>query len=395
MKRKTIHRESLLNFHPVRHVFEDNCVTIKKRGVDARWYYNEEISETVSGFNPLRSTIYVAKHSHLEEWLENKEKSARKYNTYNNKLVSEVLFLAHDYLHVWAFNWIRKLVPKLGIGEKKITKKNIEDLVFCHLITEAVATVGLDYWYMCVIDADKICPIGVNFDGLTVSYRYQNEEEYRKFYPNLRVQTPEFFEKIATFYCTGEFLGFGKGDLDQSPVIFEWLSHELAYGENQRVFVRNWYSYLSNEDILYSEEELKSKIDVSKAWEKKLVKKLGLLLWDKIKNNTVHSPGLNIDRDRCWKSNHKKPLDYKFINYNVVKKTNPKYQGKPSDSDNFNFWLKQFLAQHDFGKVDDQILRILSLIKEKNDPQLIQYLFRNHKRLRSERGEPRDLFLLN
>jgi hypothetical protein len=394
MRARVIHRESLLNFQLLRHVFRDDCVTLQRRAVDARWHYSDEVPEVMTGFNPLRSTVYVARHSYLEKWLKHKEESVRRYNPPSNRLIHEVLFLVHDYLHVWAFNWIRKLAPALRVGERPITRDNIEDFVFCHLVTEAVATVGLDYWYMCALDADRLCPAGVDFEGLTVSYKLAHEHEYRRFSPGFDAQTPQFFEKIAVFYCTGEFTGFGKRDLYRSPVVYQWLSHELGYGERQRVYVRQWYSYLSRDDIRYTATELTSKVEASQPWKKRVVAETGRLLWDKVKNDAIHSPGLNIDPDGCWKSG-KKALDYRFTNYNEVKKVDPGYRGDAGDADNFKYWLNQFIVQHDYDELDDEFLGILALLKDKRDPGLVRYLFKNRPRLRPEKGEPRDLFFLN
>lgn len=394
MKTTPIHRESLLHFKPLTHVFKDDCVSIKRRAIDARWGYSREIPETMAGFNPLTSTIYIAGHSYLEKWLEHKEQSVRPYNPPSNQLITEALFLAHDYLHIWAFNWIRRLVPALRIGEQAITKRNIEDFVFCHLVTEAMATVGLDYWYMCALDADTLCPAGVSFEGLTVSYKLALEREYRRFYPAFQAQTPEFFSTIAAFYCTGEFIGFGKRDLYRSPVVYQWLSHELAYGENQRSYVRQWYAYLSREDIRYTGPQLKAKVEAARPWQRRLIKEAGELLWDKVKHDKIHPPGLNIDPDRSWKSG-KTSLDYRFTNYNVVKKTEPGYRGDPNDRDNFRYWLNQFVVQHDYGELDDEFFGILDLLKDTRDPKLVQYLFKDRPRVRAARGEPRDLFFLN
>jgi hypothetical protein len=389
-----MHRESLLHLHLVRHVFSDECVRLRRRAVDARWHYGDEIPEVMTGFNPLRSTVYVARHSYLEKWLTHRSEGVRTYNPPTNRLIHEVLFLVHDYLHVWAFNWIRRLVPALRVGERPITRDNIEDFVFCHLVTEAVATVGLDYWYMCALDAERLCPAGVTFEGLTVSYKLANEREYRRFDPEFEAQTPRFFEKIAAFYCTGAFPGFGKRDLYRSPVVYEWLSHELGYGERQRVYVRQWYAYLSRDDIRYTDKDLKSRVDTSQPWKRRVVAETGRLLWDKVKHGNLHSPGLNIDPDRSWTSG-KKALDYRFTNYNAIKRVDPGYRGDPGDGENFKYWLNQFIVQHDYGELDDEFLGILALVREKRDPALVRYLFKNRSRLRPERGEPRDLFFLN
>jgi len=389
-----IHRESLLHFRPLQHVFLDDCVRLQRRAIDARWHYSDEVQENLTGFNPLRSTVYVARHSYLDAWLSHRAESVRRYNPPSNRLIHEALFLVHDYLHVWAFNWLRKLAPAMRVGEKPITRNTIEDFVFCHLVTEAAATVGLDYWYMCATDTEALCPAGVNFEGLTVTYRLANEREYRRFCPGFAAQIPDFFDRIALFYCTGEFVGFGRRDLQRSPALHQWLSHELSYGERQRMYVRQWYAYLARDDIRYTDRQLRAKVDAARPWQKRLITELGRLLWDKIKNDVVHPPGRNIDPDGCWKS-HRRTPDYRFTNYNVARRKDPGYRGDPHDDDSFRYWLGQFIVQHDYGALEEEFFPILARLRDRRDVALVRYLFQKRPRLRPIQGEPRDLFFLN
>src|SRR5207237_1319288 len=90
-----------------------------------------------------RSPMAVRARSPLAEWLDDPAQGVRELNQ-DDALLTEVLFAVHDYLHVWAYHLVRDAVPDLGFGRPPASEAELEDHVFCHLLTEAVATVGLD-----------------------------------------------------------------------------------------------------------------------------------------------------------------------------------------------------------------------------------------------------------
>ena len=98
---------------------------------------------TLAGFNPFLRSLFYANNSALSRWLAGPYGSARDYNE-GDHLVREVLFAVHDYLHCWSAAAIAVLAPRSRFDTGPILRDNLEDFVYCHLLTEAAATAGLD-----------------------------------------------------------------------------------------------------------------------------------------------------------------------------------------------------------------------------------------------------------
>ena len=143
---KRLHAESLLRIPLVRQMMEDPAIRLVPRAVDAAWRYRQIAPVSVVGFNPWIKSVFYASESLFAAWLEDPYGSARAHNE-DDLLVYEVLMAAHDHLHAWASLAIAALRPELRFGVGRITADKLEDHVFCHLLTEAVASGGLDYWY--------------------------------------------------------------------------------------------------------------------------------------------------------------------------------------------------------------------------------------------------------
>jgi hypothetical protein len=281
-----LHPESLLRVPLVRQFLDDPAIRVIIRGVDHRWVYNNFLKGTMGGFNPFTSSVFVPAHSLLRDFLQSPERSGRDFNV-KDQLVNELFFAVHDYLHIWSFHAIHHLAPELGFGRAPITDANFEDLVFCHLVTEAAATVGVDYWYLSTVDLNAVCDIGTALRALTVSYHESHLAEYRRFDPELEVQAPDFLPTLTAFYCTGDFPGFGPDDVQRSPLLLQWLSHELLYGEKQRVYTRQLIASLSGRGT--DGADLAQKVSVEGDWKENLVQGLSELLWRKVKNDELLS----------------------------------------------------------------------------------------------------------
>ena len=107
-----------------------------------------------------------------------------------DRLMYELLFAAHDYLHAWSLQEIVALVPNLGVGTTTIDGANLEDLVFVQLVTEVAATVGLDYWYLSCVDLTEMFDLGFMIQSLTRPYRESHASEYRRFNQTSRSKPP-------------------------------------------------------------------------------------------------------------------------------------------------------------------------------------------------------------
>lgn len=386
----------LMNIPLLQQLFTDKNIRIIPRNVDKNWMYEKIISISVSAFNPFHRSIYIAKHSAVYDWIKAGKKNDRKFNE-SDFLVKEALFLAHDYLHAWSCLLIQNLLPKIKYGYGEINEKNFEVFVFCHLLTEAVATVGLDYWYLSTIDLNKMTGLGTEMDILTVSYHEKNLEEFRQFNPQLNVQSKNFYEKIATFYCTGEFGGFDVQDMKNSPILKLWLNHELTYGASQRRYTREWFSYLSNDKVKVPKDQLDKPIKINKPWQKKIIKTIAGLLWNKVKHGI--DVQLKTPSKKRWSRNRRLVRDFRFTNINAIKKSDlEKIMKDGINSVEFDYFFAQYVSAYDFSKIPEEEFKILSYIKEKRDTKSLLYFFEKNKisKIKTKQSsEPIDLFFLN
>ncbi len=375
-----VHAESLLRVPLVKNML---AYPLSARAVDHHWYYQKATPSTMSGFQPFSGKIYYGKNSYFAEWLKGPEKSARLYNV-NDNLVKEVMFAVHDSLHLWAVGAIQKLRPELGFGTKPINRDNFEDFIFCHLLTEAVAVCGLDYWYLATVNLNSICDIGTNFHNLTVNYREEDLPEFRRFSPQFRVQTPKFLWQLTQFYCSGVFPGFSVDDLKQSPKLLTWLSHELRYGQNQRRYARDWFAFLSRDSRVenFGEEA----VSCEESWKAELTESLGKLLWDHVKGPkrmNFHPSKWNSQ----WKAPMEKRPDFRFINLNSLAA-----RTKPTDED-FEFYFYQEMVRREFSAFPAEKADLLDEIRRQRDWSGAKKLFGALPKVGKTR-EPRDLFVL-
>jgi hypothetical protein len=389
----SLHAESALRIPLIAQAMADPHFKLQARGIDAGWKYCAISPMNVAGFNPFLSTYFFPNKSCISKWMKKPEMSIRDLNE-SDLLMKEILFFAHDYLHSWAYRAIHALVPKLGFGSTAITQTNFEDFVFCHILTEACATVGLDYWYLSTISLNKICDVGTLAKTLTVGYRQENDREYRKFNPELNTQSPDFFEVIARFYCSGVFPGFALEDLQRSPMTMSWIKHELEYGEKQREYARSWFSFLSKDT--FSVGALHRPVDTSIPWREKLIRDLGRLLWSQLKENHVYNPE-SFDSSEVFSGLRTKSPDFRFLNLNLVDSSESfkKILSGKNVARNFRYFFYQYVSNFDYDLFDQELIKLFPLLLKQKDFEQIQRLFRKQKRLSPVSSEPKDLFFIN
>lgn len=391
--RGAVERESLLNIPLVSQLLRDSSVRVEARGVDSRWSYAKLIDRSLSGFNPFVGVIFTGRNSALAGWLDRPNESARKLN-FEDRLVDEVLFAAHDYLHIWSYRWIARLWPELRFGEAEIGPDNFEDMVFCHLLSEAVATVGLDYWYLSCVDLNDVVPIGTSKRGLTVSYREDHAEEYRNFSEDFAVQSESFFEVIARFYCSGQFPGFSAEDLQLSPVLRSWLMHELKYGKLQREYCREWFAYLSGGRVRLSQKQLSSAVEHGSPKHEHLIREIGALLWAKVKQDDFADSGFRFDPGRLWSSEASRDLRFQFLNLNSVGLPPATRRTKLSGRST-TYLVRQYLARLDYGAFPKDGHPIFGFVLGNGDLALAESLLGAFPRVEAGACEPREIFLYN
>lgn len=393
----------LLSVPLVRQMFSDPSVRVAFRAIDRSWMYQKIFGLSVTGFNPFGSELYVARLSALADWLRDGRRRDRRHNV-GDALVHEVLFLVHDYLHIWARMVIQNELPELELGHGKITRRSLETFAFCHLATEAVATVGLDYWYLSTIELDEVCGIGTCIRNLVCSYREQDLTEYRRFNETYDVQHPEFLVKMAEFYATGEFDGFSAEDALASPKLLRWTEHELTYGRTQRSHIRAWLSYLSNGAVVLAPEELSAPITLGKKWQRTLLRKLAGLLWRKVKDDellgmgTRPQPGTSWRRDREKDQRSGEMPDFCFTNINRLARLDLATLSNPDLTDlGYRIFCAQWLSAHELETVPTDVRRALGPHIATRDFSGLFKLFRKHGVRRVPKGrarEPLDLFVL-
>jgi hypothetical protein len=378
--KKKIHAESLMQIPLVRWMREN--FSFSERAIDHRWHYQKAAPATFGGFQPFSGKIYYGTNSCFAEWLKNSYGPTRDLNQ-NDNLVKEVLFAVHDALHIWSIGEIQKFKPKLGFGIKPIDRKNIKDFLFCHLLTEATAVCGLDYWFLSKNLINDYCDIGTNVRSLTVNYFEEDRSEYLKFHPNFNPQQKSFLMDLTNFYCTGEFEGFDVGDFRKSPKLVHWLIHELRYGVNQRNYAKDWFSFLSGDAHLKKISEIT--LSASESWQQELANKIANQLW-----NLAHGKNLKphtIKWSDHWKA-PKNTFDFRFSNLNAMKAQTK----RPMKSD-FEMFFYQFMVKHNFDSFPEDRAPLLKKAMESGKVATVKSVFKNVQKLRS-RNEPKDLFLL-
>lgn len=390
MKSK-LHAESLLRVPLVRQLLEDRNVGLAPRAVDARWYYEGVLPIRLGGFNPLSGAVYYPASSHLARWLDAPAKSARRHNE-NDWLVQELLFAVHDYLHVWAYGVIDALAPKHGFRERPKTRAALEDRVFCHIVSEAVATVGLDYWFLCTLNLNELCDLGTRFDfGLTTDYHQRFAPEYRRFGPSLRVQHAEFFGVLTRFYCSGVWAGFDLRALKRSPLVLRWLEHELRYSRLQRRYARQWFSELAPRALAFDASELDAPIAVNRAWQHELIAELGALVWDKVKNRK--EPGFRHVPRRAWSPDYDRPIDFRFVNLNALRAERRALEVATNPTSEL-FRAYQTIARTDFAKSGFLASESMLSCVQAGDYAGLAECLAGRRTLDPTDKEPRELLLL-
>ena len=387
-----IEQESLLKIPLVRAAFSDLNFRLIPRAIDCHWTYKKVIPIAVTGFNPFHGAYFYGQYSRFAEWIKDPFKSPRELNE-NDHLLREVLFMAHDYLHAWAYQVIEHLHPEKEIMSGAITKDRLEDFLFFHLLTEAVATVGLDYWQLSVKNVNSFCPIGSTVGPLTIHYQESLLPEYKRFFPSLEVQTPEFFCDLATFYCTGSFLGFSVTDLRQSPQLMSWLRHELSYGQIQRKLTRSWLASLASEAITFSDEALAAPVSLDSSFKSNLIKDLSVLLWNKVHGGAVDE--LPKWRLRLMEKHPKsESLDFRFINLGRLNSSHWVNLGTASKIQ-YTHFLGQYLSAIHLDELPKAHLQHITLLKQERSVKLTHDLLGHFPRLEALPEEPLNIFLAN
>lgn len=368
-----------------------NC-NLGVRPIDIHWKYFGLIRNISSGFNPFESTIYIAKRSRLYQVM-HRGPSVLKNQIQIDNFYYEFAFFLHDYLHLWSNSWASHYLSKLGIKIKSI-KDNFEDIVFIHLLSESVATVGLDYWYLCQTGVSDKFKLKTNFEALTVPYRSINDKIYKsRFDGKFQIKSLNFFHELSVFYCNGIFEGFSKRDLLSNDLIKSWISKELLYGKLQRKYIRQWLLYLSGDKKEWTEKKLTKEI-ILKPWMYELINSIGKTLFDLVilKKNRV-MPGKNLGFKFLTQDCKNTKIDSRFINLKTKKELMLAWKLEET-----KYWpclSAQIVSRLNFSKIPiKHKLAIKEIIEKKEFKKLIKYRDFQKWTIRKGKKEPRHLFQL-
>lgn len=379
----------------VRHLLDDPDARIVRRPLDANWVYEVRNPRTTIGWNPFRAEIYVAADSLVAQWLDDPAIDLRVLNE-NDLFLPEFAFVLHDHLHIWGARTIAELRPELEFGQGTLDPERLEEQVFAMVVTEAVATVGLDYWDLCCRNLGRELDIGTAFARLTVSYQAALEPEYRRFCPGFDAQTPEFFGVIARFYATGAFPGFDVEALRRSPVTLGWLKHELLYGATQRRYSREWLQHLAGVSR-YDAGALDAPIELP-AWGEALIAELGERLWAKVKRGDPCLPRAPWSAERAWRAPQRGPIDFRFTNLAAIPDLDAALARRGIVEASRPQWREQLLRTRRFPLGDRDAAAAMNALVHAGDSALVAWAAKQLPALAGgaarPESEPLDMFFL-
>jgi len=385
---------SLLRLVPVRHALEDPYFSVTCRPIDCRWNY-AGFTDVMSGYNPLLHTHFCSETSVLKRWLRDPVDSGRELND-GDRLVREVLHMAHDYLHSWAYRAIEHLAPECGVGSVPITTENIDHFTFVHLLTEAAAVAGLDYWYLCVRNVARRCNLGSLVGPRTVAYEEQYLSELRRFDPDLAVQSPDFFFRIVNLFSTDEFEGFDLQDLQKSPMLSQWLTREVQAAYSQRFVTRLWLSRIGG--FRSAARRMRRPLPPLRPHQRDLANELARLLWRKIKHGASQffPPKTTVN---VWRYPAATRPDFRVSNLQRISAAESyDWRLLPDPEQNFAFYIQQHLSQFRF-PLDTPYARIrwtreLETIRSTFDQSRLLHLTSPLTRVRSTQPDPAPLEMI-
>lgn len=252
---------------------KQNYTQLVPRPYDSRWKYLGIIKSFQSGFNPYSGKIYYNQISELNTWFKT---GAFPLNPSDRaRLIDEYLFLAHDFIHHWGMLLIETFLR--NVLKKEFYSMPPEKHVFFLLLTEAMATVGLDYWILAETPIGKQFKLSENYHQLTISLTPDQIMNIKKIRPDFTINRKELFSEIANFYLSGEIHGFDIKDVEDCADLKKYIVHELEYGEMQRAYARIMIDQLWCNK--HSEPEDFSPIVITDTWQNDLILYLERALW--------------------------------------------------------------------------------------------------------------------
>ncbi|MFO0665842.1 MAG: hypothetical protein U0174_17955 [Polyangiaceae bacterium] len=385
-----MHPESPLRIPLVARALRSSEIRLAPRGIDNTWFYRQYVSRPYTGFNPFYGCVFYASNSAVAPWLAHPEKSARRYNA-GDWMMRELLFIVHDYLHAWSYALIRELVPTLELGSGRITSATLEDFAFAHLLTEAVATVGLDYWCLATERLGDVCPMGTTLEGATTSYREWHRDEYARVWPDLvEVQDPAFLHWLVSCYVTGGArMSISERSMDRSALLARWIRGELSYARHQRRYIRRWLAHMSGLPLPTVLRDEPVRYDA--AWQRDLVVHVAHRTWTLVKND-VSPPLKNIlSRTEAWRAAPDSTPDFHLTNLNALSEAELLAASCPDSVSQRKALCEQYVVRYAFDAVSQAKRREIRKALRRHDFLALRRLLEKEARVQTDADEPRDL----
>ena len=308
-------------------------------------------------------------------------------------MVYECLFLVHDYLHLWTVSELLGDMPHLKKDVIILDQNTIEDLEFVYMISEAAATVGLDYWYLSKTNINDICPIDTRVIGLTSPYREADIGRYQTFNKDFHVQDISFFNWIVDAYCTGDFYGFSVEDLKKDGKLRNWLEKEVTISNKQLHFIRLWLYYIAGKVI--SDKEYDAPIDLDKGNRRNLVERISKKLWNISQGKEL--PTMQPYNMQLKRADHLNYIDHRFINIHAL----DNWRGlidqdfTSISTDQFKYFVAQYLSSFYYDPAVKVTKEQVDRMIHSKDVALLKKITQNLKPVESEESGPRDLVFVN
>lgn len=223
----------------VRSILEQPDLELVQRPIDLRWYYSDALQIATNGFLPTSRSLYVGVQSTIAAALRNQLTAEWQQWVSAGWLEYESAFLVHDYLHVWTFEEAKSFFPNLRSYPRDVESARLFSFIW--LLSEAVATIGLDFWFLARRSSQA-----ANSYQLTTNYNPNVDGSY---FGSIRINSPNFLSCIANGYLTGAFQGAENNPADQ-PL---WLQREMRQGVKQRQLLVAW---LSSQGVVYGDNLL-------------------------------------------------------------------------------------------------------------------------------------------
>ncbi len=282
-------RIELFPEHPLFDRFlADPNKTLLTRPIDASWSYIGAVRRFQHGFNPFGGKLYVSHNSELFSAMTRKRMPEGRGS--RRRLATESLFLVHDYLHLWSMMEADAFMREtLGKGLESLNSPHSADeLALLLILSEVVATVGLDYWTLMEIEFGRWMDLSQMDFSLTITLSPDRIARIRERLPGFSVARESLFMEIAEFYLSGEMSGLDLGDVQASDPLREYAVHELQYGELQRAYARRWVSQIWQR--IRMDENDSSPMQWRSQWQRDLAGHLGRRLWSLVKGDLPQPP---------------------------------------------------------------------------------------------------------